>query len=99
MTRGSREDPEPIPVSVLGSYSGTKENGDGNGNPGGDDPLWDAWDDPLTKKAATKLEKLSTKHRHSAPQTATGTHTCQPNHFPAPAPSLSLSSSWSSSGT
>ena len=72
------EDLDPTPVPGHGSSSETQGNGNGNGNAvggaGGDDPLWDAWDDappsPPTKKAvpkpATKLEKLSSKSKHGA---------------------------------
>jgi len=106
------EDLEPTPVPVLGSSSETKENE--NGNARGDDPLWDAWDDPppspptkkTVPKPATKLEKLSNKSKQSAkppnivtqpPEPEQAPIRVNPNHFPAPASSVSLSSSWTSS--
>jgi len=63
MTRGP-------PVPALGSSSKTKENG--NGNAGGNDALWDAWDDPPTKKAAPSPRRNS--------------RSCRPNIVTQPPP-------------
>jgi len=68
------EDLEPTPVPRPEPSSETNGNGSAVGGAGGDDPLWDAWDDPPlsppTKKAvpkpATKLENLSSKSKHGA---------------------------------
>jgi len=69
----NEEDPEPTPVPRPEAFSESKANGNVEGGAGGDDPLWDAWDDappsPLTKKApkpATKLEKFSSKGKQGA---------------------------------
>ena len=69
------EDPEPTPVHGLDPSGEPEENGSGDtGGGAGDDPLWDAWDDPppspQTKKVAPKpaknLEKFSGKGKKGA---------------------------------
>jgi len=65
------EDPEPTPMPKSEALSGSGANGNAERDAGGDDPLWDAWDDappsPPTKKVvpkpATKLEKFSSKSK------------------------------------
>ena len=90
------EDLEPTPVPVPGPSSETKENGNGNatGGAGGDDPLWDAWDDPppsspikkVVPKPATKLEKLSSKNKHGAKPPNIVTQPPEPEPVPSNAP-------------
>ena len=85
------EDPEPTPVPKPGP----KENGNGNaeGGAGGDDPLWDAWDDPppspptkkIVPKPATKLEKLSSKGKQGVIPPKIITQPPEPESTPAPA--------------
>ena len=82
------EDPEPTPVPKP------EPKGNGNGNAGGgDDPLWDAWDDPppspptkkVVPKPATKLEKLSTKGKQGANPPKIITQPPGPDSIPIPA--------------
>lgn len=89
------EDPEPTPVDALNER---EENGGGNTEHGanGDDPLWDAWDDPpsspTTKKVlpkpAKKLEKFSSKSKQGAepPKIVTQPPERQPIPVPSNAP-------------
>ena len=106
------EDLEPTPVPMLGSSSETEENG--NGNARGDDPLWDAWDDPppspptkkVVPKPATKLEKLENKGKQGTKPPNIVTQPPEPEQAPTrvnlnhfPAPAPTSSVSLSSSWT
>ena len=95
------EDPEPAPIANAPNEH--EENGSGNTESvaGGDDPLWDAWDDPsspTTKKVlpkpAKKLEKFSSKGRQGAepPKIVTQPPEPQPISTPSNPPTHANSS-------
>ena len=87
------EDPEPTPVPNPEAFNESKANRNAEGGAGGDDPLWDAWDDtppsPPTKKVvpkpATKLEKFSSKGKQGTkpPKIITRPPEPEPIHVPA----------------
>ena len=89
------EGSEPAPVSEPEPPNEPKGNGNENaeGDTGGDDPLWDAWDDPppspptkkVVPKPATKLEKLSSKGKQGANPPKIATQPLEPKHIPVPA--------------
>ena len=115
------EDPEPTPIPNSEALNESKANGNGNaeGGAGRDGPLWDAWDDTppsppaknIVPKPATKLEKFSSKGKHSAKlpkiftqppeseSSADAPTRVTSNYTSAPPSSTPLSSSWSSSSS
>ena len=83
------EDPEPTRMPKPEAFSESKANGNAEGSAGGDDPLWDAWDDappsPPTKKVlkpATKLEKFSSKGKQGAKPSKIITQPPEPKPIP-----------------
>ena len=89
------EDPEPTPIPKPEVFNEPKANGNGAamGGTSGDDPLWDAWDDPppspptkkVVPKPATKLEKFSSKGKQGAKPSNIVTQPSDPGPIPAPA--------------
>jgi centromere/kinetochore protein ZW10 len=88
-----QEDQESTPMPEPEPPSESKENGNGSAEAGasGDDPLWDAWDDPpspptkkIVPKPATKLEKFSSKGKQGAKPPRILTQPPEPEPIPVP---------------
>ena len=104
---GWNEEESPGHSPAVDAPNEHEVNGSGN-TESGDDPLWDAWEDPpsspLTRnvlpKPAKRLEKFSSKGKRGAepPKIATQPPERQPIPIP-PIPPVSLSTSWSSSSS
>jgi len=89
------EDPEPTPIPKPETFSESKASGSGDAKSGagGDDPLWDAWDDApssppnknIVPKPATKLEKFSSKGKQAVkpPKILTQPPELEPTPVPA----------------
>ena len=90
------EDPEPTPVPGPDTPGESTRNGNADDGVGGDEPLWDAWDDsppsPQAKKVvpkpAKRLEKFSSKGKQGNKPPALVTHPPEPQPISIPSTSI-----------